>query len=47
MPQQQQQQASEGGGLWSTLKDIFAPAQNAGPNPRAMFERNRSRSAEF
>jgi len=45
MPQQQQQ--AEGGGLWSTLKDIFAPPQNAGPNPRAMFDKNRSKSGEF
>lgn len=47
MPQQQQQQQAEGGGLWATLKDIFAPPQNAGPNPRAMFDKNRSKSGEF
>lgn len=47
MPQQQQQQQAEGGGFWSTLKDIFAPPQNAGPNPRAMFDKGRTKSTEF
>ncbi len=47
VPQQQQQQQGEGSGLWSTLKEIFAPQQSVGANPRAMFDRNRSKTDEF
>ncbi len=46
---QQQQQAESGGGLWSTLKEIFAsPTTAVGPNQqRSMFEgRNKSRYSD-
>jgi hypothetical protein len=41
MPQQQQQQQESG--LWSTLKEIFAPPTTVTPNPRKMFEGKKSR----
>jgi hypothetical protein len=43
----QQQQQAESGGFWSTLKEIFTPPPNAGPNPRTMFDNKRGNRGEF
>lgn len=43
-PLQIQQPQSQGGGLWSTLKEIFAPPTTGGPPARSLIEdRNRNR----
>jgi len=43
-PLQVQQPQAQGGGLWSTLKEIFAPPPGSSPNPRGLMEdKNKNR----